>query len=559
MTRRKTSCRARRRKQIGCAKITGYLRLVESGKVRACEDQRRFCEYVRRVFESEELIIDTDLVSKYEQLLKYFPFDTFFPWEWCLFTLFMCVFRADGTPRWTDLVAFLGRGAGKNGFIAFLAFCAMTKTHGVQNYDVDICANSEDQARRSFDDVWEMLERKPATFNRSWDWTKTYISNKSTGSTMKYRTDNPKSKDGMRSGLIVFDEVHAYTNWKNITVFTTGQGKCDNPRRAFISSNGDVRDGVFDTIMARCEAILGGEMDDNGYLPFVCRLDSEDEVHDERNWQKANPSLPYLPVLMRQIRKEYSDWVFNPIENADFMTKRMGVPQGDKEHEVAAWDDLMRASRDAGDLRGMPCVLGLDMARTTDFVSAVLLFKRGGGWAAVHHSWFCLESADRSRIKAPVETEWAERGIVTLVDDVEVDISMVMDWIWDMQGVYDVRAVAIDDYRYSLVKSGLEDLGYSAKEKTCVKVRPSDHMRIYPLINSAFRTGSIAWGDDPMMRWFTNNTKTVPFQNGNYKFEKIEPRGRKTDGFMALAAAFCIGDRIPEDVQDDGFMDFMTW
>ena len=53
------------------------------------------------------------------------------------------------------------------------------------------------------------------------------------------------------------------------------------------------------------------------------------------------------------------------------------------------------------------------------------------------------------------------------------------------------------------------------------------------------------------MRWFTNNTKLAPFANGNYKYEKIEPKGRKTDGFMAMVAAFCIEDMIPEDAFDD--------
>lgn len=37
--------------------------------------------------------------------------------------------------------------------------------------------------------------------------------------------------------------------------------------------------------------------------------------------------------------------------------------------------------------------------------------------------------------------------------------------------------------------------------------------------------------------------------NGNYKYEKIEPRSRKTDGFMALVAAFCIREQIPEPVE----------
>lgn len=550
-TRTSSKPRARKRKRITCPQINDYLRLVETGKVRSCERQKKFCAYVRRVFAEEALIIDTEAIENYSKMLKFFPFDMLFPWEWCIFTLFMCVFRADGTPRWTDLVAFLGRGGGKNGFIAFVSFCAMTRTHGVQNYDIDICANSEDQARRSFDDVWAILEAKATKFKKTHRWSKTYITCKSTNSTMKYRTDNPKSKDGMRSGLIIFDEVHAYQNWKNITVFTTGQGKCANPRRAFISSNGDVRDGVFDTILAKCDRILDGEIDDNGYLPFCCMLDSEDEVHDERNWEKANPSLPYLPILMAQIRKEYRDWIDNPVENADFMTKRMGIPQGDREHEVTSWDNLLAASVDfdRSALRGKPCVVGIDFARTTDFVSAVLLFRlQNDEWRVVHHSWFCTHSLDKSRIRAPIE-EWARMGIVTIVDDVEIDPALVTDWIQRMQRLYDVRKVAIDDFRFSFLKSHLERIGFVASEGDVQKVRPSDHMKIHHLVNSAFINRRIQWGEDPAMRWFANNAKLVPWQNGNFKYDKIEPKSRKTDGFMALAAAFCVQDAIPEETE----------
>lgn len=548
MTMAKANSRARKRKRIQCPQITEYLRLVESGKVRSCERQKKFCGYVRGVFANEELVIDTDRIERYSGYLKYFPFDKLFPWEWCLFVLFTCVFRKDGTPRWTDLICFVGRGAGKNGFIAFIAFCLTTIVNGVRNYDVDICANSEEQAKRSFTDIWTMLEgRFRLRFKKGFRWNRTEIVNKGTGSTIKYRTDNPKSKDGMRSGLIVFDEVHAYENWKNITVFTTGQGKCEHPRRAFISSNGEVRDGVFDTLLAKCDAILAGEIEDNGYLPFVCTLDAAEEVEDPKNWEKANPSLRYLPTLARQIGKEYKDWLENPVSNADFMTKRMGIPQGDKENEVTSWENLKKASRALPDLRGNTCVLGLDFARKDDFISAVLLFRDGGEYYAIHHSWFCLKSRDRSRIKPPLE-EWEKLGILTLVDDVEIHTSTVMDWVRERQSEYDIAKVALDDYRYDIVHEELRAIGYDAKDGTVFKVRPSNHMRVQPIINSAFVTGSIAWGDDPAMRWFTGNTKLVilPNSNGNYKYDKIEPRGRKTDGFMALVAAFCIADEIPE-------------
>lgn len=546
-----SSSKARKRKQIRCPQITEYLRLVETKKYRACERQKKFVKYVRRVFATEELIIDTDRIDRYGRYLRYFPFEKFFPWEWCLFVLFTCVFRKDGSPRWTDLVCFIGRGGGKNGFIAFIAFCLVTAVNAVRNYDVDICANSEEQAKRSFVDIWEMLEGKNRLkFKKGFRWNRTEITNTTTNSTIKYRTNSPKSKDGMRSGLVIFDEVHAYMDWNNITVFTTGQGKCDHPRRAFISSNGNIRDGVYDALVELCDRILDGEVeDDNGYLPFICSLDDPAEVHDPDNWEKANPSLPYLPTLVRQIMKEYKDWIANPSGNADFMTKRMGIPQGDKEFEVTSWENLKRASRDNPDLAGKSCVLGLDFSRKDDFLSAALLFRDKSGdeeeFHVIHHSWFCLASRDRERIKPPLE-EWAKLGIVTLVDEVEIPTSQVMRWIEEAQGIYSIEAIALDDYRYDIVHEELEALGYSAKDHTITKVRPSHHMRVQPVINSAFATGRISWGEDPAMRWFTNNTKLVPFLNGNYKYEKIEPRSRKTDGFMALVAAFCIRDQIPE-------------
>ena len=549
----------------GVDAVDGYISLVESGEIVACSWQRKLAAYVRRAFSEEELILDEERLEGYLAYQRWFSDlmpGGLLPWERFLLALFLCTFDAEGYPRWPDLLCFVGRGSGKNALISFISFCAMTKVNGIRAYDVDICANSEDQAKRSFDDVYGILDdpANAARFKPCWKWTLTEVVNRTTGSTLKYRTNSPKSKDGMRSGMVVFDEVHQYTSWANITVFTTGQGKVAHPRRAFISSNGNVREGVYDTLREKARRILDGETADNGYLPFVCELDRAEEVHDPEMWGKAIPSLYALPVLRHQVAKEYRDWVDNPVENADFMTKRMGVPQGDRESEVTSWDNLMRASRELPDLAGRQCVCGIDLARTTDFVSAVLLFKEGGTFYALHHSWFCVNSRDRSNIKAPVE-QWADMGIVTLVDDSEVHPSSVCDWICDMSQAYAVTHVAIDDYRYTLMMHELEGIGFSADAGNVTKVRPSDHMRVQPIVNSAFVTGSMAWGDDPCMRWFANNTKLVAVRNGNgnYKYDKIEPKGRKTDGFMALVAAFCVADELYEPEADEDEIEPITW
>ena len=68
-------------------RILAYLELVEGGGIRACEDQKLLCAYVRRRFETEELRTDWEQLEKYLGLARYFPFEEVFPWEAFLFAL----------------------------------------------------------------------------------------------------------------------------------------------------------------------------------------------------------------------------------------------------------------------------------------------------------------------------------------------------------------------------------------------------------------------------------------------------------------------------------------
>lgn len=555
MTMKKASSdyrlRAKRRERIRCPEITEWMRMVETGKIVACAEQHQLVAHVRRVFATEELIIDYDRIEGYHNYEKYFPFDLD-PWEWFAFTLFMCVFKKNGRPRWPQMFLYGGRGIGKTGFMGFTEFCALTKVNGIRDYDVDVCANSEEQAKMSFSDVYEMMENgghKPR-FQKAFDWNQEQITCKTTSSTFKYRTDNPKSKDGLRSGMVAFDEVHAYTHYKNIKVFTTGLGKVPHPRRLYCTSDGDVRGAVLDRYKERSLAILAGEKPDNGFLPIMFRLDSPEEVHDERMWAKPNPRVLKSDDLLEEIRDEYEDFLEDPVSNTDFMTKRMNCPQGNPDTEVAKWEDILATNREVPDLAGMPCVCGIDFAKTTDFISAVLLFRVDDLYYAIHHSWLCARSKDLPRIKAPVE-EWVARGILTMVDDVEVHPDLVTDWIFEQGYRYQICQVAIDNYRHGFFMRELESIGYSAKDKAVKLLRPSDLMLVHTKINSAFVNHQMVWGDDPMLRWCTNNTCLVAAQHGNYTFGKIEPKSRKTDAFMALAASFCIADQIPEQVDED--------
>lgn len=537
--------------------IQEYLDIIDNEVFEVCKEQKLLARLIKKIFETENLIIDEDRIEKYFSYQKYFPFDLF-PWEKFCFVLHNCVFKENGLPRFADLFILVGRGSGKNAYLGFEDFCLITPTHGIKNYDVDISANSEDQAKTTFMDIYNILEDPKNTkkMKKHFYWNKEEIINLKTKSRIKFRTNNPKGKDGLRSGKVDFDEIHAYQNWENINVFTTGLGKKDNPRRTYITTNGDVRDGPLDNLLEKAMLILNGEIDDNGFLPFICRLDDEEEVHDFNNWAKANPSLPYRPSLMEQMKKEYADYKVNPYVNSAFMTKRMNIPKGSKDIEVTTWENILATNKEIPDLEGASCTIGIDYTKVNDFLSVGLLFLKGGNYYWITHSWFCTNSRDKDRIKAPLE-EWAEQGLLTIVNDIEVNPEVACEWIQDQLIKYNFLKLGVDNFRLALLSKELKNIGIETTDKEQVKiVRPSDIMKIVPVIDSLFNNQKIIWGDNPLMRWFTNNTKLTDKNLGNFVYDKIEPKSRKTDGFMAFVHAMIAAQDVLED-EDNTELFFM--
>lgn len=530
-------------------RIEEYMLLVEDGKIRACNEQHQLVKLVRKAFREEDIWVDVQLLEDYLGLQKYYHFQLF-PWEAFVMGLHLCTFRADGLPRWPDLFTLVGRGAGKDGYIGFQSFCLVSPYNKVRQYNVDICANSELQAKTPFDDVHSVLEgpEHHRKLKRFFYWNKEEIVGLKNRGVIKYRTNNPKGKDGLRSAMVVFNEVHQYEDYANINVFTTGLGKKPHPRRLYATTDGDVRDGPLDHYKERSKQILMGAVPDNGWLPFICKLDRRSEVNDPANWEKANPSLPYRPDLKEEIAKEFIDWQADPSQFTAFMTKRMNLPEGNPDREVASWADILRCSREeVPDLKGHKAVFGFDYASLGDFASAGVLLGQGDMRYWITHSWLCLKSKDIPRIKAPWK-EWAKAGYLTPVDDVEIAPELLLRWLDEQALTYHIGKGAIDFYRFALMRSALEKRGFRTEDKAIKLVRPSDLLIAAPVIDSLFKNGNLIFGENPLMRWAINNTcisnRKEDKRLGNLRYGKIEGRSRKTDPFMALAAAMTLDDEL---------------
>lgn len=544
--------------------VLGYLESVEQDIPRACREQHALAAYVRRVFSQEDIHVDLEQLGRYLGLVKYFPYDRLFPWEEFLLTLWDCTYKADGTPRWKTVLCMVGRGAGKDGFIAFDSACSISPYNPVAHYNVDICANNEEQAVTPVKDLAEVLEtpKWESKLRKHYYHTKELIQGRKNKGVMKGRTNNPKGRDGMRSGKVVFNEVHAFENYDNIKVFITGQGKVAQPRVGIFTSNGEVSDGPLDDYLARGRRILFEGEEDNGFLPFICCLESKDQVHDPENWFMANPSLYYMPHLQQEIADEYRDWKDHPEQNGDFITKRMGIRAGFKEIAVTDYEKVKATNQTVPDLQGWSCAVGIDYAELSDWAAVNLHFRRGAERYDINHAWMCLQSRMLSRVKAPWR-EWAERGFVTAVDDVSIHPDLLAQYIAKAAEKYNLKMLAMDHYRWTLVSESLRKIGFDAADKTRVKmIRPSDIMQVEPVIQECFDRGLFHWGDNPCLRWAVNNTKRVAssrklgVDTGNFIYAKIEARSRKTDPFMALVASMVVepalGDGMPVEMPPVG-------
>ena len=539
-----------------CKYIDDYMEDIRSGTIPASKELLQAMDYIEVKLSNPDVFIDLEKIDKAVELIERYFEMKLFNWELFIIALVHCYYKSSDSVVFDEFFIMMGRGNGKNGFISGLAWYLTTKYHGVKGYNVDIIANSEDQAETSFNDVYEMLERTWGKSKKFFYKSKEKITNLDTKSYIKFNTSNARTKDGKRSACLIFDERHEYENSSNIGVFSSGFGKRKHSRIFSITTNGRVREGVLDDDLRLANDVLTGAITDLGLCPLIYKMDSDEECDDPNLWEKANPSIRFFPELEKQIEKDYIKKQYDKQTEIDFYTKRMNRPRTNTEIAVTEWENIAATNKPLPDLTGWDCVVGIDYASMRDWAAVNFHFRKGEQRYDFGRYWVCTQNPDLSRIKAPWQ-KWAE---CVAVDDVEIPPLLLTDYIALTAQKHNIKKIALDNFRYALMKDALEKIGFDPKErKNVYLVRPSDIMKVQPVIDSCFNNGYFTWGDNRPLRWATNNTKLIRSgkkegtDTGNYYYAKIEGKSRKTDPFMALVASMVIENELGtgESVFDD--------
>lgn len=535
--------------------INPYMEMILYNKVEHCVEQEDMIRnIVLPVLDREDVFIDEERIENGLELQKYFPY-RLLEWEIFLFALIVGVrFKNSDDIYFTDIRIIVGRGAGKNGFISFLCFYFLSPAHGIPHYDIDILANSEKQAKRSFNDVYEIItspvsKKYERRLKSNYYVTKELIQGRVTKSTLEFNTSSKHGKDSKRTGCVIFDEKHEYSDFENINTLQSGLGKTKDGRVITITTDGHNRGGVLDQEKEQNHLILEKYNPENQTLVFWCKIEKEEEWKDIDKMVKANPSINDMPHLKRTIKKEIADMPFKPEYFQEYMAKRCNYPIGNRDIEVASWEDIKATNQPIPDLDGQECVGGIDYSSTDDFTVCGLLFKYENKYYWKQHTFVCTKSKDLLGIqkRTPID-QWARDGDVTYIDDVEIKAEYVAQWFEQQQKKhkYKIRKIGMDKYKYTYMNHALSEIGFEAyTKKNVYPVRPSNIQENFTIINSMFINHNVVFGDVPIMRWYTNNAKKV-VKGLNFEYGKQEEHYRKTDGFMAFVAAVVVKDAIKE-------------
>ena len=556
--------------------VSKFINDYKQGHILLNEDRIKLIEWLEEdVLTRDDIYFDNNQIENFSKFASkwYFELRDF---QKFLTAFIFLKYKADDSLVFDEFFLYMARGAGKNGFVSALSNYFISELHGIPFYGVSIVANSEDQAMTSFKEVYNVIDMNQP-MQKHFNHKKSMIECYATKSEFHFHTSNAATKDGGRQGVIIYDEVHQYESSDIVDVFSGGLGKVPHSREFFIGTDGFVRDGFIDRLKERARNILNRDitLDEDSLFPFMCCLENEDEMHEEVNWQKANPMFhpplsDYAKDLLKKVRKQYQKLANEPTGYENFITKRMNLPKVDLEKSVTTWENILLTNQpyDLDKLKYRECIGSVDYASVRDFTSCGLFFKYEGKFIIpkeLSKSFACKPFVDKhyaySGVKgegnnkkehrkfAPIR-EWEEQGLIEVVNRETMDPFQVVKWFVDKRNEgWNIKKIIGDNFRMEILRPIFEQNGFDVE---VIRNPDAASALLAPKIEIAFEEGQVVFGDNPLLRWNTNNVLVKLNARGEKTYKKKEDVKRKTDGFMMFLYAMWASRDLEEyDLADN--------
>ena len=412
-----------------------------------------------------------------------------------------------------------------------------------------ICCSSNDDAQASInhnkmDTMRRMLDPNDQDSARN----QSHIYNKVNNSEIIKISDRTRNKEGRDIDTVLLDESNMMKDNEIAMACEQSQSLKDEPLFFNMTTEGMIVDGYLDKELAYARKIINGELEDDdpdaiAYLPWLYTQDSEQEIWQNRaSWVKSNPTLIHGVKKWSYLDKQIAKAKQDKATKMFVLCKDFNIKQNSAQSWLNIEDYDYKAVYDLEDFRGCKCLGAVDLAETTDLVSAkVLLMKPDDNTKYVHTMYFIpegkLENSDDRNAGAKYK-EWAEAGLLTITEGHDLDLSKVADWFYSLYTDYNIRLWKCG-YDQKFAKDFLTKMDYygwsrESGELVMILQNAQTLSNAIKLLEADLRHQLVNYNDNEIDKWCLKNACLKVNDLGQCLIIKAEP-SKRIDGAVCKA------------------------
>lgn len=414
---------------------------------------------------------------------------------------------------------------------------------GNEGADIVCSSNDDNQASITYDAINTMrMLIDPDDLDTKKN--QRFIINKQNGSKIFKLSDRTRNKEGRNIDFAIVDETHEMKDNIIGKSIEQSQSLKNNPLFINITTEGFIKDGYLDEELAKARAVISKE--DTGIsaqrlLPWLYTQDSELEIWQDKNsWVKSNPTLgivkkwDYLDEQVDIAKTSKADRIF--VLSKDFNIKQNGV-----ESWLNLEDYNYQAVYNLENFNGYVCLGHVDLSETTDLTCAkILMMKPNDNTKYIHTMYFIpdgkLENSDDYHAGAKYK-EWAERGLITITEGNDIDLSVVADWFYKLYKDYNIKLWKCGyDQRFSKDWiNRMNDYGWTKESGDLILINQNAEVlsNAMKLCEADFKHQLINYNENEVDRWCLKNASIKVNDKGQCLCVKSE-KTKRIDGAVTL-------------------------
>ena len=472
-------------------------------------------------------------------------------WQKALLSVVFGIVDADGLRQFREVFVEIGRKNGKTLLAAAIA-AYMMYMDGEYGARVYMVAPKLDQSRLCFNAFQQMIMKEPE-LNDITKKRRTDIYVAESNSSAQPLAFSYQRSDGLNPQLTVCDEIASWpagdAGNKQYEVLKSALGARKQPMLLSISTAGYIRDGIFDEIFRRSQAVIMGTSRETRLAPFLYQIDDANKWNDINELKKANPNLG-VSVSVDYLLEEIAVAEGSLSRKMEFLTKMANVPQ----NSSCAWltaQDVRKCfgyDKTLEDLRHSYALGGIDLSLAVDLTAAVIVVEKDG------ISWFdAMFFMPENKVKEATQRDglpyelYRQRGLLTVCGENTVDYHAVHDWFRTLEHDYEILPLKVGYDRYSAAYL-VQDMQADGFDMESVS-QGSNLTGVLIDMEGMIKDGRLRCiGDNDLMKVHMLDA-ALKFEEGTNRRRLIKMNARShIDGMAALSDAICMRHNYYEEM-----------